>query len=58
MPTTGLSGYLAVCGVKDGPNIRVMQTLQFTNNGNIYNRMGRDIGQGLVWENWKTISAT
>jgi hypothetical protein len=44
-------------GVIHNPNIRIWQML-LGNNGNIYTRLGMDLGGGMSWGAWKTITAT
>lgn len=50
-------GFLWTMGVIHNPNIRVWQML-IGNNGNIYTRLGMDLGSGMSWGAWKTITAS
>lgn len=50
-------GFLWTMGVIHNPNIRVWQML-IGSNGNIYTRLGMDLGGGMNWGTWKTITAT
>lgn len=50
-------GFLWTMGVIHGPNIRVWQML-LGNDGNIYTRLGMNLGSGMTWGVWKTITAT
>lgn len=50
-------GFLWTMGVIHNPNIRIWQML-LGNNGNIYTRLGMDLGGGMSWGAWKTITAS